>query len=229
MGQLVSDDLDEALIQTRFASISTTDTQEFIDDMEKYIAEHQTEDCQIELSGVPSVYVNMDKSLLKSQLGSLGIAIVLVLLLVTISLRSLPFGLMGITPILATVVTIFGFMGYTGIALDVATVSVASIVLGIGIDYSIHTMNAFNHYYKVTGDIAKATESSILIIGKSILINAISVGVGFSVLIFSHLIPMQYMGLLIALSMLFSSIGALTLLPVLINMRFKRRRLKGLV
>jgi predicted RND superfamily exporter protein len=89
-------------------------------------------------------------------------------------------------------------------------------------------MNAFNYYYKETGDIAKATESSILIIGKSILINAISVGVGFSILIFSHLIPMRYMGLLIALSMLFSSIGALTLLPVLINMRFKRRRLKGL-
>jgi predicted RND superfamily exporter protein len=196
--------------------------------MEQYIAEHQTEDCQIEISGIPSVYVNMDKSLLKSQLGSLGIAIVLVLLLVTISLKSLPYGVMGITPILATVVTVFGFMGFTGIALDVATVSVASIVLGIGIDYSIHTMNAFNYYYKETGDIAKATESSILIIGKSILINAISVGVGFSILIFSHLIPMRYMGLLIALSMLISSIGALTLLPVLINMRFKRRRLKGL-
>lgn len=228
MGQLVSDDLDEALIQTRFASISTIDTQEFIEDMEQYIAEHQTEDCQIEISGIPSVYVNMDKSLLKSQLGSLEIAIVLVLLLVTISLKSLLYGVMGITPILATVVTVFGFMGFTGIALDVATVSVASIVLGIGIDYSIHTMNAFNYYYKETGDIGKATESSILIIGKSILINAISVGVGFSILIFSHLIPMRYMGLLIALSMLISSIGALTLLPVLINMRFKRRRLKGL-
>jgi hypothetical protein len=140
---------------------------------------------------------------------------------VSISLKSLKLGFYGIIPILATVLAVFGFMGFTGIALDVATVSVASVALGIGIDYSIHTITAFNHYIKKTKDIKSALESTILTTGKSILINAISVAIGFSVLLISQLIPMQYFGLLIALSMLFSSAGALTLLPVLLILRSK--------
>ncbi|HRR04276.1 MAG TPA: efflux RND transporter permease subunit, partial [Bacteroidales bacterium] len=227
MEQLVSDDLDEAIIQTRFSSINTNDTKKFIDEVEEYITAHQDENVTIQLSGIPSVYVNMDSSLLKSQLSSLSIAIVLVLLLISISLRSLKLGIMGIVPILVTVSAVFGFMGFTGISLDVATVSVASIVLGIGIDYSIHTISSFNYYFKIKNDIDYAIKNTICIIGKSIMINATAVGLGFSVLLFSHLIPMKFMGLLIAISMLLSSIGALTLLPIMIiiNHNYKNKLL----
>lgn len=227
MEQLVSDDLDEAIIQTRFSSINTNDTKKFIDEVEEYITAHQDENVTIQLSGIPSVYVNMDSSLLKSQLSSLSIAIVLVLLLISISLRSLKLGIMGIVPILVTVSAVFGFMGFTGISLDVATVSVASIVLGIGIDYSIHTISSFNYYFKIKNDIDYAIKNTICIIGKSIMINATAVGLGFSVLLFSHLIPMKFMGLLIAISMLLSSLGALTLLPIMIiiNHNYKNKLL----
>ena len=227
MEQLVSDDLDEAIIQTRFSSINTNDTKKFIDEVEEYIAAHQDENVTIQLSGIPSVYVNMDSSLLKSQLSSLSIAIVLVLLLISISLKSFKLGIMGIVPILVTVSAVFGFMGFTGISLDVATVSVASIVLGIGIDYSIHTISSFNYYFKIENDIDYAIKNTICIIGKSIMINATAVGLGFSVLLFSHLIPMKFMGLLIAISMLLSSIGALTLLPIMIiiNHNYKNKLL----
>lgn len=218
MEQLVSEDLDEAIVQTRFASTSTDATKEFIKDVETYLSQNKVPYLDIQLSGMPSVYANMDKSLLNSQLSSLAIAIVLVLLLVSISLKSLKLGLLGIAPILVTVVAIFGFMGFSGIALDVATVSVASIVLGIGIDYSIHTMSSFNYFIKQNQDVHRAIESTILLTGKSILINAISVACGFSILLLAHLVPMQFMGLLIALSMLFSSAGALTLLPVMLIM-----------
>ncbi|HXK73822.1 MAG TPA: efflux RND transporter permease subunit [Bacteroidales bacterium] len=227
MEQLVSDDLDEAIIQTRFSSINTNDTKKFIDEVEEYITAHQDENVTIQLSGIPSVYVNMDSSLLKSQLSSLSIAIVLVLLLISISLKSFKLGIMGIVPILVTVSAVFGFMGFTGISLDVATVSVASIVLGIGIDYSIHTISSFNYYFKIKNDIDYAIKNTICIIGKSIMINATAVGLGFSVLLFSHLIPMKFMGLLIAISMLLSSIGALTLLPIMIiiNHNYKNKLL----
>ncbi len=219
--KLVSPELNEAIIQTRFASSNTKDTKLFLDTLNQYIKSHQKKGIQMEVCGMPNVYQQMDKSLLNSQLSSLIIAIVLVLLLVSISLKSLKLGIYGIIPILATVLAVFGFMGFTGIALDVATVSVASVALGIGIDYSIHTITAFNHYIKKTKDINSALESTILTTGKSILINAISVAIGFSVLLISQLIPMQYFGLLIALSMLFSSAGALTLLPVLLILRSK--------
>jgi uncharacterized protein len=216
MDKLVSPELDEAIIQARFASSSTKDTKVFIDNINKYIKSHRSDKYKIQVCGMPNVYQQMDKSLLNSQLSSLAIAIVLVLLLVGFSLKSFKMGFYGIIPILATVLAIFGFMGFNGIALDVATVSVASVALGIGVDYSIHTITAFNHYFKKNKNINSAIESTIMTTGKSILINAISVGLGFSVLLFSQLLPMKYFGLLIALSMLFSSTGALTLLPVLL-------------
>lgn len=219
MGKLVSENLDEAIIQTRFASTSTKDTKLFLDSVNRYIKQHQHKGTQMEVCGMPNVYQQMDKSLLNSQLSSLAIAIILVLLLVSFSLKSIKLGIYGIIPILATVLAVFGFMGFTGIALDVATVSVASVALGIGVDYSIHTITAFNYYIKKTNDINSALESTILTTGKSILINAISVALGFSVLLVSQLVPMQYFGLLIALAMLFSSTGALTLLPVLLIIR----------
>jgi predicted RND superfamily exporter protein len=219
MGKLVSENLDEAIIQTRFASTSTKDTKLFLDTLNHYIKQHQQKGIQMEACGMPNVYQQMDKSLLNSQLSSLAIAIALVLLLVSLSLKSFKLGIYGIIPILATVLAVFGFMGFTGIALDVATVSVASVALGIGVDYSIHTITAFNYYMKQKKDINSALESTIMTTGKSILINAISVALGFSVLLVSQLVPMQYFGLLIALSMLFSSTGALTLLPVLLIIR----------
>lgn len=219
MGKLVSEDLDEAIIQTRFASTSTKDTKLFLDNLNQYIDKHQQKGIKIEACGMPNVYQQMDKSLLNSQLSSLAIAIVLVLLLVSFALKSFKLGIYGIIPILATVLAVFGFMGFTGIALDVATVSVASVALGIGVDYSIHTITAFNYYMKQKKDINNALECTISTTGKSILINAISVAIGFSVLLVSQLVPMQYFGLLIAISMGFSSMGALTLLPVLLIMR----------
>jgi len=219
MGKLTSENLDEAIIQTRFASTNTKDTKLFLDTLNQYIRGHRTEGIHIEVCGMPNVYQQMDKSLLKSQLNSLAIAIVLVLLLVSIALKSYKLGIYGIIPILVTVISIFGFMGFSGIALDVATVSVASVALGIGVDYSIHTITAFNYHVKQNRGIRSAIERTIL--NRQIYpdINAISVSLGFSVLLFSQLNPMQYFGLLIAISMGFSSMGALTLLPVLLIMR----------
>lgn len=228
MNQLVSENLDEAIIQSRFASSSTKETQKFIHEVEAYIGVNKIENLDIQLSGMPSVYANMDKSLLNSQLSSLAIAIVLVLVLVSISLKSIKLGLLGIIPILVTVTAIFGFMGFSSIALDVATVSVASIVLGIGIDYSIHTITSFNFFMQQTHNLQDAIQKTILLTGKSILINAVSVSVGFSILVFAHLVPMQYMGLLVAISMIFSAAGALTLLPVMLIIynRIKIKHLK---
>ena len=71
---------------------------------------------------------------------------------------------MGIVPILVTVSAVFGFMGFTGISLDVATVSVASIVLGIGIDYSIHTISSFNYYFKIKNDIDYAIKIQFVLL-----------------------------------------------------------------
>ncbi len=223
MPQLVSDDLDKGIIQSRLISYDSKNMQAFVDYMNKFIKENSNENCKIRLTGMPSVYVVMDESLFNSQMSSLAIALVLVLVIVTIIVRSFSKGFYATLPIIATIAILYGFMGYVGISLNVATVLVASVALGIGIDYSIHIITHFNDALKETGDIRKSLESTIMISGKAIVINVVSVAAGFLVLLFSQMVPLQQFGLLVSLSMIGSGLGALTLLPVILILTNKRK------
>ncbi len=216
MDRFVSIDLDEAVLMSKFRSPDNQAKKEFAAYMDAFIAENSTAECQIEITGMPFVDITMDRSLVNSQLGSLSIALVFVVIFVGIILRSFSSGVYATLPIFAAILILFGVMGYAGISLNMATVLVASVALGIGIDYSIHVISHFNHVYQVAGNARKAIEETIMISGKAIIINTISVSAGFLVLIFSEMVPLQYFGLLIALSMFGSSQGALTLLPVIL-------------
>jgi len=222
MPQLVSDDFDKAIIQSKFASTDSKEMNDFVVYMNDFIDKNSTEECKIELTGMPSVYSQLDKSLINSQISSLVIAIIVVLLIVGLILRSFIKGIFVAIPIIATITILFGFMGVMGIPLDIATVLVASIALGIGIDYSIHIMMHFNHIYKETGKLDKAMEETIMVSGKAIVINVLSVAVGFLVLIFSEMVPLQNFGILVTMSMIGSGLGALTLLPAILNLFYKK-------
>ncbi|MCD6556353.1 MAG: RND family transporter, partial [Bacteroidales bacterium] len=130
MSQLVSDELDEGIIQSKFASNDSKNMEDFVGYMNKFIKENSSENCKIELTGMPSVYVKMNDSLLKSQAGSLIIAILFVFIIVAFILSSPAKGIMATIPIISTIVILFGFMGFAGISLDIATVLVASVALG---------------------------------------------------------------------------------------------------
>lgn len=223
LSQLVTDDLDEAVIQSTFASAEFEDMQEFVGYMDVFIQDNSGQYCEMEVTGMPQVYVRMDKSLINSQFSSLFIAIVVVLILVGFILRSVQKGIFATIPIVSTIIILFGFMGATGIHLDVATVLVASIALGIGIDYSIHIITHFSHSLKENENAEKALEDTILISGKAITINVLSVTAGFLILIFSKLVPLQHFGMLVALSMVGSGLGALTLLPALLVLTYRKK------
>ena len=223
MPQLVSDELDKGIIQSRLISYDSKNMQAFVDYMNKFIKENSSENCKIRLTGMPSVYVVMDESLFNSQMSSLAIALVLVLVIVTVIVRSFSKGFYATLPIIATIAILYGFMGYVGISLNVATVLVASVALGIGIDYSIHIITHFNDTLKETGDVRESIESTIMISGKAIVINVISVAAGFLVMLFSQMVPLQQFGLLVSLSMIGSGLGALTLLPVILILTNKRK------
>ncbi len=223
MPQLVSDELDKAIIQSKFASTDSKMLNDFVLYMDDFVAANFTEECKIEVTGMPSVYYRLDKSLIESQIRSLVIAIIMVILIVGLILRSLVKGVFAVIPIIATITILFGFMGVTGIPLDIATVLVASIALGIGIDYSIHIITHFNHVYDQTGQLSTAIEEAIMISGKAIVINVFSVAAGFLVLAFSQMVPLQNFGILVALSMIGSGLGALTLLPVILILYYRRK------
>ena len=216
MQRFVSEDLDQGIIISKFKSPDNVSKKAFASYMKTFIEKHSTEDCRIEITGMPFVDITMDKSLLNSQIGSISIAIVFVIIFVGMILRSFLSGVYSAIPIVAAIIILFGVMGLTGIPLNIATVLVASVALGIGIDYSIHIISHFNHIYKESGNAKIAIEETIMVSGKAIIINVISVSAGFLILIFSEMVPLQYFGLLIALSMVCSSLGALTLLPVIL-------------
>ncbi len=224
MSQLVTDDFSEGIIQARFASSDSKDMKDFVNYMNKFIKAHSSSRCKITLTGMPSVYVKLNESLIKSQFTSLGLAVLLVVFVIGLILKSYKKGLYAAIPIIATIIILFGFMGYAGIALDVATVLVASVALGMGIDYSIHIITHFYNDLKSTNDISQAINETLMVSGKAIIINVVSVAAGFLILLFSHIVPIQNFGLLVALSMVGSGFGALTILPVILLIANKKRK-----
>jgi predicted RND superfamily exporter protein len=222
--KFISTDQDEAVIISKFGAADNASKIEFGKAMRQFIKENSTPECTIEITGMPFVDVTMDRSLLMSQLGSLTFALIFVVIIVALLLRSMLSGIFAAIPIVATIVFLAGFMGFTGIPLNIATVLVASIAVGIGIDYSIHVIAHFNHSLKNGATIHDALEETMTISGKAIIINLTSVAIGFLVLIFSEMVPLQYFGLLVALSMLGSGLGALTLLPVILILANRKKR-----
>ena len=220
--RFVNEELTEGIIISKFKSPDNKSKIEFAKYMNRFIAENSTEECQIQITGMPFVDITMDQSLINSQIGSIAIAVFFVIVLVGGILRSLKSGFFAAIPIIATIILLFGFMGLTGISLNIATVLVASVALGIGIDYAIHIISHFKTSFKKNNDVYAAVQESILVSGKAIIINVISVSAGFLVLVFSDMVPLQYFGLLIALSMVSSCLGALTLLPSLLILMNKK-------
>ena len=223
MQRFVSEDLTEGIIISKFRSPDNQAKKKFAAYMNEFIEEYSTEACEIQITGMPFVDITMDRSLINSQLGSISIAILFVILIVGFMLKSALNGLYASIPIIAAIIILFGVMGLTGISLNIATVLVASVALGIGIDYSIHIISHFNETFEKTNNAVKAIDDAILISGKAIVINVISVSVGFLVLVFSDMVPLQYFGILIALSMVSSSLGAMTLLPSILILIHRKK------
>jgi len=194
--------------------------------MRDYIDANRSDEYEISITGMPFVDVTMDNSLIKSQLSSLSIALIFVIIIIGIILKSIKSGLQAALPIMATIIILFGMMGFLGIPLNIGTVLVASVALGIGIDYSIHIISHFNDSLRKGSNVDQALGDAILISGKAIVINVFSVTAGFLVLLFSQMVPLQYFGLLVAISMIGSGLGALTLLPVILVLSPDKHKLQ---
>ena len=216
MSQLVNPDKTEAVIQATIVNVNTARIRRLVENIEEYIKEVNNSNIIFAQTGMPSIYQNLDDSIVRSQILSLIIAIVLVFICLVFLMRSFIGGLIGLAPIGFALLIIFGFMGFTGIPLDIATVLVGSISIGIGIDYSIHFVSRFRKEFKKTSSELEALDKTLETTGKAILINVITVTMGFLVLTLANLVPLQRFGILVAITMIGSGIGAITLLPAII-------------
>jgi len=170
----------------------------------------------MEQSGMLKVLDKMNSEMLYSQLKSLFLSLGLVLIIMIIQFKSIKMGMVVTSPIFLTVLINFAVMGVFGIPLDNATMMIASIAIGIGIDYSIHFSSRFKVEIKKQSNELLALTSTFKTTGRAIIINALTVALGFIILLRSNMIPMQRFGWLISFTMVLSASASLTFLPSLI-------------
>lgn len=216
LAQLVDADQKEGVIQATIGSVNSRVNTGIVRSVDGYIKEHASPLVSFQQSGTASIYQRVDSGIARSQLWSLAVAILLMLACNMALVRSVPGGLIGITPIVVTLFVLFGFMGFAGIPVDVATVLIGSISLGMGIDYSIHFLTRYRRELAADGDVARSLTATLHSAGKAIFINVATVSVGFIALLFGNLIPLRRFGILIILTMLTSGLGSITILPALL-------------
>jgi hypothetical protein len=170
----------------------------------------------LQQTGMPIIYKDIDSNIVSSQTYSLIFAIGLVLILLAIQFRSFIGGLISILPIILTVLFNFAIMWIFKIPLDAATVMIGSVAVGIGIDYTIHFNNRFHFEIGKKNSVENALETTLQTTGRAIIINALSVMLGFLTLLLGSIVPMQRFGWLIALTMVISATASITFLPSLL-------------
>jgi predicted RND superfamily exporter protein len=171
---------------------------------------------RVTLAGLLMLYNNMLQSLFSSQIKTLGAVVAALMLMFLVLFRSLKVSLIAITPNLLSVGTVLGFMGCVGIPLDMMTITLAAISVGIAVDDTIHYIHRFEREYQSDGDYFATMHRCHGSIGYAMYYTSVVIIVGFSILMLSNFIPSIYFGLLTALAMVIALVASLTLLPCLI-------------
>ncbi|MBA7515532.1 hypothetical protein ES705_07574 [subsurface metagenome] len=223
LDNMLSFDYEQALIQSRVSTTKNSERNKMINKVEKAIEKHFDSNNEVVLTGSPILAHNMVNLMIKGQLQSLVLAILFVFILMVIISRSLIYGTFCTVPITLTVILNFGIMGWFKIPFDVASAIIASIVIGIGIDYAIHFFSRYKEELAIGKSVEQALKITISNTGQAIFYNAAAVGLGFLVLIFASMPPLARFGWLIALTMFFSSMASMTVLPALLYLRDRRR------
>jgi len=220
LGNIITEDFKNAKIIVRTARVdqpdpSLSEIRNFIKEFKAYIHESPFEGISVEMSGVDTIYVSLVDYLVRSQLLSIAISIVIVFFIITCTLRSFVYGFFGLIPIAFGLLLNFGAMSYFRIPLDFITSMIASIAVGLGVDNSIHYLIWFSrtkHSLPLEDRIRTALVNS----GIPIFFTSFTLIAGFSMLLTSTFKPILYFGLLISVTMLGCLIGVLFVLPALI-------------
>ena len=171
---------------------------------------------EYKLTGVLILFNNLLQSLFKSQILTLGIVIFGIFLMFFILFRNVILSLIGVVPNFIAAFFILGIIGLLGIPLDMMTITIAAITIGIAVDNSIHYIYRFREEFKKIKDYDKTLDRCHGTVGIAILNTSITIVFGFSILILSNFIPTIYFGFFTGIAMLLAMISVLTLLPKLI-------------
>ena len=210
-------DLDKLLITAMIKTISTEEIQKLISQTEDYISNNFNQDSSnLYISGLSVFIKDFVNIIVQSSMTSIFLSLLLILFITGLFFKSLKWGILSIIPLGSAIILNFGLMGIFGIDLNHMTALLSSVIIGVGVDFSIHYIsdyrrNLINKYDK--NKIGLRTSKDV---GYPILLDVFS-NMGFIALLFSILIPMNHMGGLMVFAMISTSFGTLTILASLIN------------
>ena len=171
---------------------------------------------EFKLAGVLILFNNLLQSLFKSQILTLGVVMAGITLMFLILFRNVTLSLIGVVPNFMAAFLILGIIGLLGIPLDMMTITIAAITIGIAVDNSIHYIYRFKEEFKKIKNYNLTLEKCHNTVGVAILNTSITIVFGFSILVLSNFIPTIYFGVFTGIAMLLAMISVLTLLPKLI-------------
>ncbi|SVA00311.1 uncharacterized protein METZ01_LOCUS53165 [marine metagenome] len=171
---------------------------------------------QVKLTGMLVLYNNVLESLIRSQILTIGVVFLAITLMFLVLFRSLKYALIAIVPSIIASTSVLGLMGLLNIPLDIMTITIAAICIGIGVDHSIHYIHRFREELENNVKLNEAINNAHASTGQAIYFTSIIIVIGFSILGLSNFIPTIYFGVFTAFAMMIALIANLTLLPVLL-------------
>jgi hypothetical protein len=204
----------------RIKKVSTVDLMALVDDTEDYIHSNYYDGRPIKpmLSGPAALLGAVSHLVIRGQIISLGIASLIILIIMSIVFRSFIGGLFASLPMSLAVLLIFGLLGNFGIPLNMTTSLLTCVLVGVGIDYSVHFLWHLREHIRDGDELEQAISNTMKMSGKGILFNGISVIVGFSVLMYSVFMPLKAFSVLIMASIGFCLIGGMAILPAMVSL-----------
>ena len=169
------------------------------------------------LSGITVLYNNVLQSLFRSQILTLGTVFICILLMLVVLFRNIKLALIGTIPNVFTAFMILGMMGLFGIPLDIMTITIAAITIGVGVDFAIHYIHRFMREMKVFPDYPSAIKIVQTTVGKALYYTSITITLGFIVLVTSNFMPSIYFGLFTSIAMIVSLCATFTIIPLLLT------------
>ncbi|XOV89983.1 MAG: MMPL family transporter [Pseudomonadota bacterium] len=179
-------------------------------------------DDQVIVTGMMVLFNDMLVQLADSQLRTLVYVVLATLLMFIVLLRSFVLGLLALVPNVIAAAAVISVMGFSSIPMDMMTITIAAICIGIGVDDAIHYLHRFREEYTACGRVRDAVREAHLTIGRAMYFTSVIIMVGFSILAFSNFLPTVYFGILTALAMLLAMLANLTVLPSLLIVFYRR-------
>lgn len=214
----ISEEHDQARFSIRILeTLPELRRQELLDRIRNHLSTELGYDKdRILLSGMTVMYNNMLQSLFDSQIKTIGVVFGAILAMFLLLFRSVKLALIGMAPNLIAAGSVLGLMGWLGIPLDMMTITVAAITVGIAVDDTIHYIHRFKTEFTKDGDYLATMHRCHRSIGQAMFYTSLTIIAGFSILVLSNFIPTIYFGLFAGFAMFMALLGALTLLPRLI-------------